>query len=394
MLDDFAAPSAPKGCLYRWVPGWGWGLFSKPIIQRPNTKAELDEDNRNQRGLGVGLAAPPRRIGPCAPNRWPAVPPGLRPYGLRPYEIKYQQAVASVIAAPRITESNRIRDLRDNIADEVRQRFEDERNIRRPHKRFKGHVWLLSLRFARGVRLAEIDGINALRAIKINGCYQPASEHAGGFIDATYSNDEASRDGSLTEVASTGFGYQDVADDVENVLGPVTIRGLEISPNRWDVYYKGRRILEGSPRPIIDARHVLQREGVNSGEVRRMIVLRERHRPGRKPLGDVAMTTVERVAKHRAAKTLPTQERNQPGAVAPLPLGPVAPGNPYDAEIERIMKAVFPEQEQAERYHQQLGDVLDRLKDAPPDYQITKAEFQVIALAASLRRVTERRELH
>ena len=323
-------PGDVRGCYKRWIEGWGWGWFARPY---PDGAA--------------GITAPPWRIGLWAPRQWAAEPPGLRPYGLREYEKQHRKAVASLIAAPQITETQHIRDLRDQIYDtEIRQKFGDTRNVRHWHRRRAGGLWLLSPRFARGVRLAEIEGINALRQIKVNGCYNPASEHAAGFIDGTYSNDEASRDGSITEKASTGFGYQDVTAEIEGPDG--TIRALETSPGRWDVYHKGRRILEGSPRPLADAKQELQRDGINSGEVR-LIIVHERQKPGRKPIGERAQTGAERKRKYDAKrqiakrarklcaklKTPAPHRRNETGVVGSLPLEPVAPVALFEDDNDR-----------------------------------------------------------
>ena len=69
--------------------------------------------------------------------------------------------------------------------------------------------------------------------------------------------------------------------------------------------------------------------------------LRERRKAGRKPLDAIAMTTAERVRKHRAAKkqlqALPPQERNAPGVVGSASLGPAASGEFFDGvQMSRI----------------------------------------------------------
>jgi hypothetical protein len=57
--------------------------------------------------------------------------------------------------------------------------------------------------------------------------------------------------------------------------------------------------------------------------------LRERKKPGRKPIGLIAQTPAERVRKHRRnkalSKTLATHERVPAGADQPLPLGLTVP---------------------------------------------------------------------
>jgi hypothetical protein len=103
---------------------------------------------------------------------------------------------------------------------------------------------------------------------------------------------------------------------------------------------------------------------------------------GRPPLGDRAMTMVERAAKHRQSKTLPPQERHQPGIVVPVPLGPAVPGiNPW-MEIKQMVTKY--ELGLASQYHERLGELLDRLASAPPDYVLTWDEFKTVAAAAVL----------
>jgi hypothetical protein len=125
--------------------------------------------------------------------------------------------------------------------------------------------------------------------------------------------------------------------------------------------------------------------------------LRERQKPGRKPIGDVAMTNAQYVARHRAKlKATVALLNDRPGGAAqPLPLEAAASPPSYDAELEQmIATSLLPEYPQAERYYQYLSEILDRLKDAPPDYVLTRAEFRVIATAAALLRAMERKELH
>jgi hypothetical protein len=291
-------PSAPAGCLYRLVPGWGWGLFSKCA------------------GSLSGRTAPPWRSGPSAPRCWAAESAGCpkgssrgteRPYGLRNYEIRYHRAVASLVVAPRVTDKQRLRDRRDQIYDtEIASKFADARNIRRPHP--KSTEGFLSPHFARGVRLAEIDGINALRQIKVRGCYRLACEYLDGFIEIRSFNDIGSNaQGNISSEAqsSSQLGFQDYQDIEADLYGPGTIRIEEISPGRFNVYwngtrpYKGLLIVKDSPRPVADAKEYLQREHINTGEIR-VITLVEAKNRGRKPIGDKAMTTAERVRNHRA----------------------------------------------------------------------------------------------
>jgi len=73
-------------------------------------------------------------------------------------------------------------------------------------------------------------------------------------------------------------------------------------------------------------------------------VLVVRRKAGRKPVGARAMTTAERVRKRRASKqlkTLPPPERNKPGAVGSLSLGPAAVAPAWPAT--RRMQARTPQ---------------------------------------------------
>jgi len=119
-----------------------------------------------------------------------------------------------------------------------------------------------------------------------------------------------------------------------------------------------------------------------------------KRKPGRPPIGEHAMTVAERKRRERdKAKTLPPQERVEPGAVA-VPLRPAVPGIfiAYQ-EIEQMIESLL---RQAEKYDAYLGEVLDRLADAPPDYILTREEFTIVAAAAVLadRLLPQRTEYH
>ena len=106
------------------------------------------------------------------------------------------------------------------------------------------------------------------------------------------------------------------------------------------------------------------------------------------------MTGAERVAKHRKAKALPTQERRQPGAVVPvLPLRPAASGISMIEEITRMVANLL-DHDLAERYHEYLGQVLSRLADVPPNYVLSRHEFTVVAAAAAMADRLLPKELH
>ena len=147
---------------------------------------------------------------------------GARPHGWRPYELKRAQALASAILAPRITETQRIRDLRAHIHERRRESgaaFQD------------GHS--SPTEFARGVLWAELEVIEQWRR----------HDQGRRFIDVL--------DGPVD--------YEDDGPaDYENAPGFKIIHPIKYG--------------------------------------------RPRKRPGRKPKGECAMTTAERVRNHRARK--------------------------------------------------------------------------------------------
>jgi len=54
-------------------------------------------------------------------------------------------------------------------------------------------------------------------------------------------------------------------------------------------------------------------------------------------------------------------------------------------EIEQMVSN-FLEFELAEKYHQYLGEILDRLAAAPPSYMLSREEFTIVAAAGVLGR--------
>ena len=103
---------------------------------------------------------------------------------------------------------------------------------------------------------------------------------------------------------------------------------------------------------------------------------------GRPTINDQPMTAAERKRRSRQkAKTLPPQERNVPGAVVPTPHRPAVPGIPF-IEIEHMVTLL--ERDLANEYHERLGEILDRLAVAPPDYILSQEEFTIVAAAAVL----------
>ena len=112
---------------------------------------------------------------------------------------------------------------------------------------------------------------------------------------------------------------------------------------------------------------------------------------GRPPIGERAMTEAKRQRRSRARRAVIAPVRgSQPGTVAPVPLGPAVPGtySGYESlniEIEQMITNLL-DVELAERYHQYLGEALERLMAAPPDYILTREEFTIVAAAGVLGR--------
>ena len=120
----------------------------------------------------------------------------------------------------------------------------------------------------------------------------------------------------------------------------------------------------------------------------------QKRKVGRPLIGERPMTPAEYKRRSRAkAKTLPPQERNEPGAVVPVPLGHAVPGTSLILEIEQMVSN-FLEFELAEKYHQYLGEVLDRLAAAPASYILSREEFTIVAAAGVLGRRLLKPEFH
>jgi hypothetical protein len=112
----------------------------------------------------------------------------------------------------------------------------------------------------------------------------------------------------------------------------------------------------------------------------------QRRKVGRPPIGERAMTDAEYKRRSRAKQTLLPRERPEPGAVVPsTPFGPAVPGTSLILEIESMVSN-FLEFELAEKYHQYLGEVLDRLAAAPASYILSREEFTIVAAAGVLGR--------
>lgn len=108
----------------------------------------------------------------------------------------------------------------------------------------------------------------------------------------------------------------------------------------------------------------------------------QKRKIGRPSIDGRAMTDAERKQRSRAnqqPKRSPPQERPQPGAAEPTPHRPAVPGTL--SELEYAMTKSF-----LENLHERLGEVLARLKDAPPDYIVCGGDLQILAMAAVMYR--------
>jgi len=278
-----------------------------------------------ERGLDY-FPAWPSRIGASAPRRWPAFQPEETP----PYVLRFYHEIASLALTdePRVSDDpcslQRLRDLKAHILERRRHSgslFQDtawiDGQIR--HQREP-----LRSKLARGIRYAELEGIELYRRHdRIRWAFDAAA------------NDESASDGGYRRL-ETHTDYKVL--DTESTL---VERILEKRANRGDA----------------EAKEMLAQMRANPNRMPLLrSLLRERQKVGRKPIGDRAMTTAERVAKHRKAKALPPQERTEPGAVVPsLSLGPAVPG--------------------ALIAYQEIEKMIEHLSNAPRDTTNTSARF-------------------
>src|SRR5262249_30420944 len=259
----------------RFGPYWAVNKVKRPNGRSYTTRQSPYDPEPGYAGIWKGRTAPPPRIGAAAPKRWPTEAPD----GLRPHEYKWAQVLASRLITDRLRLSGdryncqRLRDLRAHIHERACFSGAAFQNEKKWPKKFP------NTKFARGIRWAEIEGIELYRR----------HDQLRWFVDARFEadNDVPFIDGAIAD--SAGYGFQEVNNTVAR-----------------------RRRKYGRP-------------------------LRERRKAGRKPLGERAMTTAERVAKHRARKKLPalaTHERVPAGADQPLPLGLAVPVPPFASTDE------------------------------------------------------------
>jgi len=289
-------------------------------------------DPRN-RSVRLWLLAAPWRVGPSAPRRWPS----LQPEEMPPYLQRFYYEISSLALTNKLRLSDnpfaiqRLRDLKAHIHEGYRRR--------------SGYFW------------AEMDAIELYRRhdqlrwfmdakvddMALNFSGKDHKAYDGTIQSVGHNGTGVGRDSSIADAAGYAF------EEVDNTIAL-------------------RRIKYGRP-------------------------LRERQKSGRKPIGDRAMTTAERVAGHRT-KALPAPlERPQPGIVVPSqPQGPIVSGTPYEEVAQMVTNLI--NVELAEKYHQYLGEVLDRLMSAPPDHILSREEFTVIAAAAVLADRLMPKQLH
>jgi hypothetical protein len=196
---------------------------------------------------------------------WAAEPAGEHPYGLRPYEAKWRQAIASAVVTDRLGLSNdrhasqRLRDLKIHILERRRE----------SGAAFGDRPWdPKSAECARGIRYEEHEGIELYRRSDQLRWYMtpPVDDEAAAFDSQAAKYDDAMQ---LKPGPDSGLGgWAGRGKD----SSAASLHGFEFQ--EVDNTIARRRARYGRP-------------------------LRLRRKPGRKPLGERAMTTAERVAKHR-----------------------------------------------------------------------------------------------
>jgi hypothetical protein len=193
---------------------------------------------------------------------------------LRPYEYKWAQALASRLITDQLRLSNDRYNYR-HLRDHKAHILERRRHS---GSLFQDKAEPSAAQFARGVRWAELESIELYRR----------HDQLRWFIDAKVDDENLDSDAVATDsniADQAGFKFEEVDSTMER---------------------------------------------------RRKRPLRERRKAGRKPLGERAMTTAERVAKHRDRKllALATHERLPAGTVQPPPLGQAVPVPPFASTDE------------------------------------------------------------
>jgi hypothetical protein len=218
-------------------------------------------------GIWRGRTALPPRVGKAAPKRWPAHQPGETPL----YVLKRCQTIASLVVTDQLRLSNdpytyqRLRDFKIHIHERKRH----------SGALFQDRQGLTPAQYARGVLYAELEGIEIFRRHdQLRWVIDPpVDDTALNFSQrgAAREHEDAKRRGTDSAIAvAMGFEFE-------------------------------------NPDKVVELR--LKLKGKK---------LRERKKPGRKPIGVRAMTTAERVRKHRAKfNACPARPCLQPGPPHP-----------------------------------------------------------------------------
>jgi len=336
---------APEGCVYRWVEGWGWGLFSR---RRPIPLWRRFKDGcRQPLDFWMGLTAPPPRIGIAAPKRWANQAVGIPPFV---YRLVFEAIGQRLVCEAEITEAKELFRRRNAIH---RANKEPEPNLdnlcySEPRNTHTASEW--PPKYASGIYALEM---------------RDARDKA--FSRGVFKHPVAADAYGRAYTAGNGF-KADTDNGAATALGPIQQGAKPIAREEWS---KGGYSIERIPKELM-----LSRE--DRELCARILQKSPGRKPGRPPIGEQAMTNAERVAKHRAKKSslaLPPQEREQPD-IAPPPQRSMS-GN----HLESLMTKQFLEQ-----LYDRLGDVLDRLATAPPDYIVMPDDIRTLIVAAALHR--------
>jgi hypothetical protein len=281
-------PGQIPGCVYRWVEGWGWGLFSKSPYNTLGFVWKKNDPPPGFAGIWKGGTAPPPRVGFAAPERWPAKQLTERPPAL----LKQAQAIASYFAvtdpALRLSDDRlsrqRLRDLAAHIHEQHRHSgsaFVDKENL--THEQH-----------ARAIQYAMVEGV------------------------------ELYRKGNLR---------WSIDSNVDEYGAPIT--NYTYNPNFDKFGGKWIPIPHGTDSAIAAAAGFEFEEVASVVEARRRKPLRQRKKVGRPPKGDHAKSDKERNREQRARNKVkapaypPGVER---GDIGPSPLGTTA-ALPYSISV-------------------------------------------------------------
>jgi hypothetical protein len=239
--------------------GRHWSVLNAPARppsrQRSYTTMRSPYDPAPGVGLWNGWTAPPPRIGDAAPARWADTPAGVPPF-----VVKWYQAVASRVVTDQLSLSNdphsyqRLRDLKAHIHERRVESGAAFQDVEKQQGQFP------CSKYARGTRWAELNEIELYRRYdQLRWC-----------IDAMVDDEKL-------DFSSRALEHHSIGGETGIIAGT------------------GR----GQDSAIAAATGFKFEEVTNTVERRRRRPLRERQKPGRKPIGDKAMTGAERVQRHR-----------------------------------------------------------------------------------------------